>query len=126
MFMFIKTILGLLSPVGSLRCEGRHREVLSRMLSKCLWRFQNSPLRSLSWSSTSGRCRWTRFRPKRAAIKTTPPYADKPEAPDGLKASASVCVCSGLLFSNASSDAGRLVRISFSSTVIGHPVPILA
>lgn len=126
MHMLVKTILGLVRPLGSFRFGGRQSEVLRRILSieRCL--FQNSPLRSLSRSSTSGRWRWTKLRPKRHAKRTIPPKGDSLPAPAGVMASERVWVVSGRLISKASSDAGKLVRISFSSIVIGHPVPILA
>lgn len=119
-------MLGLVNPLGSLRCDGIDNDVLRRMLSIFLWRFQNSPFKSWSFSSGSGRCRWIRFRPNRHAIKTTPPKAESLDAPAGLIDSASDNVRSGLLISKASSEAGRSVRMSFSSIVIGQPVPILA
>lgn len=90
------------------------------------WRFQNSPLRSLSRSSGSGRWRWMRLRPKRQAMSTMPPNEDNLLAPPGVMQSCSDCVCSGLLISNASSEDGKLVIMSFSSIVMGQPVPMLA
>lgn len=124
--MLVNITFGLDRPEGSLRWAGRHREVLRRMLSRCRCRFQNSPLRSLSRSSTSGRCRWRRLRPNRHAIKTMPPIVEILPAPDGVMDSRRVCVSSGLLISKASSDEGMLVITSFSSIVMGHPVPMLA
>lgn len=58
-------------------------------------------------------------------MSTILPKGESFVAPDGLIASWSVCVCSGRLISKASSEAGRFVMISFSSTVIGQPVPML-
>lgn len=53
--MFVKTMLGFPRPLGSFRCDGKHSDVLRRMLSMFRCRFQNSPFKSWSRSSTSGR-----------------------------------------------------------------------
>ena len=59
-------------------------------------------------------------------MSTIPPKDESFAAPAGHIDSASDCVCSGRLISNASSEEGRLVITSRSSIVIGQPVPILA
>src|SRR4051812_40627662 len=123
MFILVKTILGLAMPRGNFRWEGIDNEVLRRMLSRFRCRFQKSPLRSSSQSLASGRCKCVRFLPKRHAINTTPPKGESLDAPEEVIASASDCVFSGLLISKASSDEGRAVIMSLSSTVIGQPVP---
>ncbi len=154
MFIFKNTILAFATPAGSLRWLGRESDVLRRILSRFLCRFQNSPLRSSSLSLGSGRCRCVRLRPKRHAIKQTPAKEDKLAAPSGFIDSRSDRVRCGLLLRKASSLAGRLVRIwnislsehlstitrhdrvakslrkgkptSFSSISTGQPVPMLA
>lgn len=54
------------------------------------------------------------------------PNEESLPAPAGVIDSGSVSVVSGRLISNASSEQGRFDMMSFSSTAIGQPVPILA
>ena len=126
MHMFVNTTLGLPRPFGNFSDDGKHNEVLSSILSICLCRFQNSPFRSSSRSSALGRCRCIKFRPNKQAMSTTLPNGDSLPAPAGVMASSSVDVCSVRLSSNASSEAGRFVEMSFSSIIRGQPVPMLA
>jgi len=111
MHILQKTILASEMPLGRRSWLGNDSEVWRSILSIVLWRFQNSPLRSPSLSWGSGRCRWVRFRPKIHAIRTTPPKGDKAEAPSPARTSERVGVCCGLLFTYASSVAGRFVNI---------------
>ena len=110
-FMLQNTMFASVMPAGNLSWAGSEREVLRRMLSSARCRFQKSPFRSLSFSSSLGRWRWVRFRPKRQAISTTPANGESVEAPSAVIASASESVRSGLLLLNASSVAGKFVRI---------------
>ena len=106
-----KTTFGSARPAGSRRDSGRLKDVLRIIDSTCRCQVQKPPFRSLSRSSGPGRCRCRRVRPSRAAVSTTPPIGSSVAAPFGCIASAREVVGTGLLFSKASSLAGRSVKI---------------
>jgi len=118
MLIFINTTLESCRPDGSRKASGRPSDVLESMFSRLRCRVQNPPFRSLSWSSAPGRWRWRRLRPKSAAVKTMPPNGWRLAAPPGLIACSKDPVGIGLLLSNASSLAGRLVKTWTSVNVI--------
>lgn len=122
MHMFAKTTFGSVIPEGKRIWSGRPSEVCSSICSMLLCRFQKPPLMSSSRSSGPGRCRWSRLRPNMAEVRTMAPKACIPAAPPGFRACSKDPVGIGLLFSKASSLAGRFVVIWNVSTLHQHGV----
>lgn len=111
MHMCINTVLGSVEPPGNRKWSGRPSEVWSSIPSMDLCRVQKPPLRSSSLSSTPGRCRCSKLRPKSADVSTTPPKDWILPSPFVPRACSRDPVGVALLFSNASSLAGKFVRI---------------
>jgi len=111
MLIFVNTTFALSTPAGSRKWLGKDIWILSNMLSMFRCLRQNSPFRSSSLSSTSGRCKCMRLRPKREAMRQTPPKGDNMAAPSAVIASFSGTVLAGRPRSNESSETGKLVRI---------------
>jgi hypothetical protein len=111
MHMCMKTVFGSADPLGNRKWSGRPSEVWSSSPSIDLCRVQKPPFRSSSLSSGPGRCRCSKFRPKSADVSTTPPNDCSWPIPLVPNAWSREPVATGLLFSKASSLAGKLVRI---------------